>query len=506
MWLSTVLSLGLFVIFSPTLAFTFTSHINVFGRGLWRRPATTVPTALCAVELWIDVRSSTPLSHQRVAQADAILCKGVPGASERASKQTYAQRQDNKLVRHGASPDKNKVAGIVVDLTGVEAQDKAIAAVGTVEWIHVSCPSSSVEDAWRIMLAENLIAAAKGTGTKIAFNVNDIEDVFGLSKALELGVDALSVKAHAPDLVWDSVVEARGERPGEEVDAWVEARAELSEAQTTDKEPDQEPDTATDAGVGSSKPPKAETARTNLKLPAATAVAPGPSNAKIVPGHCQRITSTSSVLADRVCIDLVRTLSPSEGCWIGSSAKILALVLSESGPSAVVPARPFRVNAGPVHSYIVLGDGETTKYLSELSAGDEVLVYDAETGESRPLAVGRVNVEARPCVLVSLEGLYNEGDDATDDSAPVPQQKMAGQVFLQQAETVRLGKLGGAHVRITDLKGTPVQPSSDKQNNGVQEGTVDKDEDQPRREEILLRLVDKGTHVGRAYSGSVEER
>lgn len=35
--------------------------------------------------------------------------------------------------------------------------------------------------------------------------------------------------------------------------------------------------------------------------------------------------------------------------------------------------RPFRVNAGPVHSYALLADGRT-KYLSELCAGDQARI------------------------------------------------------------------------------------------------------------------------------------
>lgn len=37
---------------------------------------------------------------------------------------------------------------------------------------------------------------------------------------------------------------------------------------------------------------------------------------------------------------------------VGSSAKLLCLVQAEVLSSAYVPARPFRVNAGPVHSYV----------------------------------------------------------------------------------------------------------------------------------------------------------
>ena len=40
--------------------------------------------------------------------------------------------------------------------------------------------------------------------------------------------------------------------------------------------------------------------------------------------------------------------------------------------SGFVPPRPFRVNAGPVHAYVLMADG-STKYLSECRAGDEVM-------------------------------------------------------------------------------------------------------------------------------------
>jgi 3-dehydroquinate synthase II len=37
---------------------------------------------------------------------------------------------------------------------------------------------------------------------------------------------------------------------------------------------------------------------------------------------------------------------------VGSSAKALCLVHGETLATPFVPARPFRVNAGPVHSYV----------------------------------------------------------------------------------------------------------------------------------------------------------
>lgn len=62
---------------------------------------------------------------------------------------------------------------------------------------------------------------------------------------------------------------------------------------------------------------------------------------------------------------------PGEGLLVGSFARITFLVHSECAVSKYVGSRPFRVNAGPVHSYIVGGGGET-RYLSELCTGKQV--------------------------------------------------------------------------------------------------------------------------------------
>jgi len=86
-------------------------------------------------------------------------------------------------------------------------------------------------------------------------------------------------------------------------------------------------------------------------------------------------------------------------------------------------------------------EDNSTKYLSELQAGDHVQVYNSQTQTCRGVAVGRLKQEVRPCVLVEL--LQSSQDDQKTASA---------QVFLQQAETVRLGQEGGGcFVRVTDL-------------------------------------------------------
>jgi len=136
-----------------------------------------------------------------------------------------------------------------------------------------------------------------------------------------------------------------------------------------------------------------------------------------------------------------------------------------------------------------LGDGITTKYLCELQAGEEVLVYDNATGLSRSVAVGRLKIEVRPCVIVGLKATTtttakdndaddhdDDDDDDHDDVEPIAD----GQIFVQQAETVRLGKEEGQFVRVTDL--------------GINQA-----------ESALLRITGTGTHVGKAYTGKVVE-
>ncbi|HEV8359520.1 MAG TPA: 3-dehydroquinate synthase II [Candidatus Thermoplasmatota archaeon] len=103
-------------------------------------------------------------------------------------------------------------------------------------------------------------------------------------------------------------------------------------------------------------------------------------------------------VGDRVCIDTCSLMKPGEGILTGSQSGGLFLVHSESLESGYVAARPFRVNAGPVHAYALCPGGKT-KYLSELQTGDEVLVVNAE-GHARRAVVGRVKIETRPLLLV----------------------------------------------------------------------------------------------------------
>jgi 3-dehydroquinate synthase II len=138
-------------------------------------------------------------------------------------------------------------------------------------------------------------------------------------------------------------------------------------------------------------------------------------------------------MGDRVCVDTCSNLGLGEGMLVGNASGSLFLVHAESLENPYVSPRPFRVNAGPVHAYIRV-PGNKTKYLGELTAGDEVLVVGHD-GRSRWAVVGRAKVESRPLMLVTAEAGGREV--AT---------------ILQNAETIRLTRPGGEAVSIVSLK------------------------------------------------------
>jgi 3-dehydroquinate synthase II len=137
-------------------------------------------------------------------------------------------------------------------------------------------------------------------------------------------------------------------------------------------------------------------------------------------------------VADRVLVDTTSLLRPGEGLLVGSAAAFLFHVASEAVGSAFSRPRPFRVNAGAAHLYVLMSDG-ATRYLSELEAGDSVLAVEP-AGSARAARVGRVKIERRPMVMVTAE---DAGSSRT--------------VFLQEAETVRLSTDGG-RVATTELR------------------------------------------------------
>jgi len=142
-------------------------------------------------------------------------------------------------------------------------------------------------------------------------------------------------------------------------------------------------------------------------------------------------------VGDRVIVDMTSLLTAAEGLLVGSAAAFLFHVASEAVGSTFSRPRPFRVNAGSAHSYVLMADG-STRYLAELAPGDSVLVVEPR-GRARAVRVGRVKIERRPLVVIAGE---DEGRHRT--------------LFLQEAETVRVSTEHG-RVATTDLDvGVPI--------------------------------------------------
>jgi 3-dehydroquinate synthase II len=121
----------------------------------------------------------------------------------------------------------------------------------------------------------------------------------------------------------------------------------------------------------------------------------------------------------RVCVDTCDLMKAGEGILVGCQSSGLFLVQAEVHESPYIETRPFRVNAGPISLYS-LSSPTRTRYLSELKAGDEVLIANRE-GKIRSTNVARVKIEWRPMVLVEAE---YEGKRI--------------KTIIQNAETIRL--------------------------------------------------------------------
>jgi 3-amino-4-hydroxybenzoic acid synthase len=112
-------------------------------------------------------------------------------------------------------------------------------------------------------------------------------------------------------------------------------------------------------------------------------------------------------MGDRACVDTCSQLLEDEGILVGSYSSGMVLACSETHPLPYMPTRPFRVNAGALHSY-TLAPGGRTRYLSELRSGAELLAVRA-SGETRRVVVGRVKIESRP--LIEIRARSTRGVD-----------------------------------------------------------------------------------------------
>ena len=134
----------------------------------------------------------------------------------------------------------------------------------------------------------------------------------------------------------------------------------------------------------------------------------------------------------RVCVDTCDLMSQGEGMFVGSQSAGLFLVEAEVNENPYVASRPFRVNAGSLSMY-TLGNLQTTRYLQEFKAGDEVVIVNRD-GKTRKANVGRIKIEIRPLILIEAQS----GEKII-------------KVILQNAETIRVVTAKGSKP-VTELE------------------------------------------------------
>jgi 3-dehydroquinate synthase II len=139
-------------------------------------------------------------------------------------------------------------------------------------------------------------------------------------------------------------------------------------------------------------------------------------------------------IGDRVCVDTCSNINMGEGLLVGNSSQGMFLVHAENIDNPYVAPRPFRINAGAVHSYVRVPGGKT-RYLGELKTGDPVQIVSKD-GVTYTSYVGRSKIEKRPMLVV-----YAVDDIGTEHS-----------VVLQNAETIRLTSPDGEAVSVAQLK------------------------------------------------------
>jgi 3-amino-4-hydroxybenzoic acid synthase len=163
-------------------------------------------------------------------------------------------------------------------------------------------------------------------------------------------------------------------------------------------------------------------------------------------------------LGYRGCVDTTTLFSEDEGMIVGSTSSGGILVCAEVHYLPYMNMRPFRVNAGAVHSYVF--GAESTAYITDLRAGERTHAV-ASTGRFREVLVGRVKMELRPLRIIQAR-----------------HQDVTVNVLLQD----------DWHVRVMSANGKPLNST------GVRPGTA-----------LLGYVCAPGRHVGIKVDEHIEE-
>lgn len=345
------------------------------------------PAPASRIPLWVDLRHvprHKRLGHlgaARAANAEAVLLASGDEHLGKDGVATVAVDEAGTL-RQGRAK-----LGRMVEVTDAATQRSAARAKGLVV---VQAPD------WRIIPLENLIAARRDRPGTLFAHATSPQQAMLFAQTLETGVHGVVLAPTHPSDIG-------------EADRLLRERYSAA-SQTMPKTTDDTDSTDKVDFIDSA--------------PSVKSVVSGGS-VGLVEAKITRIEDAG--LGERVCVDCTARFSDGEGLLVGSTARSFALVHAETVHSDLVPTRPFRVNAGAVHSYLLGPDGRTS-YLSEVAAGARVLAVSA--AGTREMTVGRAKVEPRPHLLLHWDG---------------------GSVVLQNAETVRLVTPTGP-VSVTALK------------------------------------------------------
>ena len=282
------------------------------------RAAAANDGARAAKEVWIETRDAqTLLAALESGLVTTALFRDAETARSRAKLGRF-----RALV---ADPSSTRGVVVVTDAASDDAvaiicptrdadECAAVARLSGVEPLVIADPYSGGDDdeeemgdGWKVIPWENLVAAYGATPHSRVFAVaRTAADAVAAFEALEVGVDGVVLRT-------DDVGEVR------ELSAHV--------------------------GGGDAQPSSASASANSARLSLTRAV----------------VTKVAVVgSGDRVCVDCVAAFAPGEGLLVGSFARGLFLVHSEClDAEGYVNARPFRVNAGPLCSYVATPGGKT---------------------------------------------------------------------------------------------------------------------------------------------------
>ena len=254
----------------------------------WLLPLLLLMEGSCCFEVWVDCRRSAlprlppHLAHsnlfdrQLIGAATARRAAAAPSPLE-----TLAVDASSGRIHRGET-----LVGASFSVDTPSWQQRALATVGSVEWVHIDCAAQPM------IIAENFLSRTESTPTRVAIGVNSAAEVPGLAFALERGVDALVCAAEALEGCEDDRTPAA---------ALLEAIA-IAKAQRLESA-----EKALGAGGGSGGGDVALTLR---------------------PARVVEVADGG--VADRVAIDFTRLLHKEEGVLVGSAAKALAFVYGET--------------------------------------------------------------------------------------------------------------------------------------------------------------------------------